>query len=97
MAALKNLEIHKVFPLFFALPSAIGARESEYFGYWYSFLQFSVIVQNRNVGTALLSNELWKLLGANSNPLAADYTMQMVKPIRSQGGIAGVVSQGRRT
>ena len=53
-----------------------------------------VIVQNGDVGTALLSDELWKLLGANSNPLAADYTMQMVKLIRSQGGIAGVTSQG---
>ena len=27
-----------------------------------------VIVQNGDVGTALLSDELWKLLGANSNP-----------------------------
>ena len=53
-----------------------------------------MIVQNGDVGTALLSDELWKLLGANSNPLAADYTMQMVKLIRSQGGIAGVTSQG---
>ena len=53
-----------------------------------------VIVQNGDVGTALLSDELWKLLGANSNPLAADYTMRMVKLIRSQGGIAGVTSQG---
>ena len=53
-----------------------------------------IIVQNGDVGTALLSDELWKLLGANSNPLAADYTMQMVKLIRSQGGIAGVTSQG---
>lgn len=43
---------------------------------------------------ALLSDELWKLLGANSNPLAADYTMRMVKLIRSQGGVAGVTSQG---
>ena len=53
-----------------------------------------IIVQNGDVGTALLSDELWKLLGANSNPLAADYTMRMVKLIRSQGGIAGVTSQG---
>ena len=29
-----------------------------------------IIVQNGDVGTALLSDELWKLLGANSNPLA---------------------------
>ena len=53
-----------------------------------------MIVQNGDVGSALLSDELWKLLGANSNPLAADYTMRMVKLIRSQGGIAGVTSQG---
>ena len=53
-----------------------------------------MIVQNGDVGTALLSDELWKLLGANSNPLAADYTMRMVKLIRSQGGVAGVTSQG---
>ena len=33
LAALKDLEIHKVFLRFFALPSAIWARESEYFGY----------------------------------------------------------------
>ena len=52
-----------------------------------------MIVQNGDVGTALLSDELWKLLGANSNPLAADYTMRMVKLIRSQGGIAVVTSQ----
>ena len=38
-----------------------------------------ITVQNGDVGTALLSDELWKLLGANSNPLAADYTMRMVK------------------
>lgn len=53
-----------------------------------------ITVQSGDVGTALLSDELWKLLGANSNPLAADYTMRMVKLIRSQGGIAGVTSQG---
>lgn len=53
-----------------------------------------MIVQNGDVGSALLSDELWKLIGPNSNPLAADYTMRMVKLIRSQGGIAGVTSQG---
>ena len=53
-----------------------------------------ITVQNGDVGTALLSDELWKLLGANSNPLAADYTMRMVKLIRSHGGVAGVTSQG---
>ena len=53
-----------------------------------------IILQNGDVGTALLSDELWKLVGAHSNPLAADYTVRMVKLIRSQGGIAGVTSQG---
>jgi hypothetical protein len=37
LAALKNLEMHKVFLRFFALPPAILARQSEYFGDWYSF------------------------------------------------------------
>ena len=41
MAALKDLEIHKVFPRFFALPSAIWARESEYFGYLVQLLSFN--------------------------------------------------------
>ncbi len=36
-AALKNLEIHKVFLRFFALPAAIFPRKPAYFGYWYSF------------------------------------------------------------
>ncbi len=36
-AALKNLEIHKVFLRFFAFPAAIFPRKSAYFGYWYSF------------------------------------------------------------
>ena len=60
----------------------------------YAATGFATDIIVQNVGTALLSDELWKLLGANSNPLAADYTMQMVKLIRSQGGIAGVTSQG---
>ena len=41
-----------------------------------------IILQNGDVGTALLSDELWKLVGAHSNPLAADYTVRMVKLIR---------------
>jgi hypothetical protein len=39
LAALKNLEIHRAFPRFFALPPAMLARESEYFGYWFRFLE----------------------------------------------------------
>ena len=37
-AALKNLEIHKVFLRFFALPATFLTRKSEYFVYWYGFL-----------------------------------------------------------
>ena len=37
LAALKDLEIHKVFPRSFALPPAILTRRSEHFGDWHSF------------------------------------------------------------
>lgn len=53
-----------------------------------------IILQSGAAGSALTSDELWKLIGANSNPLAADYTMTMVKIIRSLGGVAITSSQG---
>ena len=37
--------------------------------------------------SALISDELWSLVGANSNPLAAGYIQEMVKTIRGLGGI----------
>ena len=53
--------------------------------------------------SALISDELWSLVGANSNPLAAGrgparhkalYIQEMVKTIRGLGGIAITSTQG---
>ncbi len=53
-----------------------------------------LIIQNGMTGTVLLADELWKLIGSTSNPLAANYVVSTVKLIRALGGIAGVTSQG---
>lgn len=37
---------------------------------------------------ALLLDELWCLIGASSNPLAADYVLEIFKVIRGYGGAA---------
>ena len=50
-----------------------------------------------NAGTelsALIADELWSLVGANSNPLAAGFVQEMVKTIRGLGGIAVTSTQG---
>ncbi len=44
--------------------------------------------------SALISDELWSLVGTNSNPLAAGYIQEMVKTIRGLGGIAITSTQG---
>lgn len=44
--------------------------------------------------SALIADELWSLVGANSNPLAAGYVQEMVKTIRGLGGIAITSTQG---
>lgn len=44
--------------------------------------------------SALIADELWALVGANSNPLAAAYVQEMVKTIRGLGGIAVTSTQG---
>ena len=44
--------------------------------------------------SALISDELWSLVGANSNPLVAGYIQEMVKTIRGLGGIAITSTQG---
>ena len=51
-------------------------------------------VQYSNLRTALITDELWGLIGANSNQLAASYVVEMVKVIRSLGGIAITSTQG---
>lgn len=44
--------------------------------------------------SALIADELWSLVGAGSNPLAAAYVQEMVKTIRGLGGIAITSTQG---
>jgi hypothetical protein len=44
--------------------------------------------------SALIADELWALVGANSNPLAAAYVQEMVKTIARLGGIAVTSTQG---
>ncbi len=44
--------------------------------------------------SALIADELWSLVGGNSNPLAAGYVQEMVKTIRGLGGIAITSTQG---
>lgn len=53
------------------------------------------IIMNSNISlSALIADELWSLVGANSNPLAAGYTTEMVKIIRGLGGLAITSTQG---
>ncbi len=44
--------------------------------------------------SALIADELWSLVGANYNPLAAGFVQEMVKTIRGLGGIAVTSTQG---
>ena len=44
--------------------------------------------------SALIADELWSLVGVNSNPLAAGFVQEMVKTIRGLGGIAITSTQG---
>ncbi len=44
--------------------------------------------------SALIADELWSLVGANSNPLATGFVQEMVKTIRGLGGIAVTSTQG---
>lgn len=44
--------------------------------------------------SALIADELWSLVGANSNPIAAGFIQEMVKTIRGLGGAAITSTQG---
>jgi len=44
--------------------------------------------------SAMIADELWDMIGANSNPMAANYIVETVKLIRSMGGIAITGTQG---
>ncbi len=53
------------------------------------------VIMNTGTGlSALMADELWALAGAGSNPLVANFIMEMVKTIRGLGGIAITSTQG---
>lgn len=62
--------------------------------FWATDLANDLISNAGGSLSALISDELWSLVGANSNPLAAGYIQEMVKTIRGLGGIAITSTQG---
>ena len=62
--------------------------------FWATDVANDLICTAQQELTALIADELWSLVGANSNPLAAGYVQEMVKTIRGLGGIAVTSTQG---
>lgn len=62
--------------------------------YWASDVANDIIMNAGGELSALIADELWSLVGAGSNPLAAAYVQEMVKTIRGLGGIAITSTQG---
>lgn len=62
--------------------------------FWATDIANDLIMDNSTELSALLADELWSLVGANSNPLAAGFVQEMVKTIRGLGGIAVTSTQG---
>ena len=62
--------------------------------FWATDFATDLIMETNVSLSALISDELWSLVGAGSNPMAANYTMETVKTIRGLGGIAILSSQG---
>ncbi len=62
--------------------------------FWATSVANDVIMEAGAELSALLADELWSLVGANSNPIAAGYVQEMVKTIRGLGGIAVTSTQG---
>lgn len=56
--------------------------------YWAIDVANDIIMNAGGELSALIADELWSLVGAGSNPLAAAYVQEMVKTIRGLGGIA---------
>ena len=72
--------------------------------FWATDIANDLIMDAGSDLSALIADELWSLVGANSNPLAAGFVQEMVKTIRGLGGDrrhlhpgdAGPVRAGRR-
>ena len=62
--------------------------------YWAIDVANDIIMDAGGELSALIADELWSLVGAGSNPLAAAYVQEMVKTIRGLGGIAITSTQG---
>lgn len=62
--------------------------------FWATDIANDLIMDAREDLSALIADELWSLVGANSNPLAAGFVQEMVKTIRGLGGIAVTSTQG---
>lgn len=62
--------------------------------FWATDIAKDLIVSAERELSALIADELWSLVGANSNPLAAGFVQEMVKTIRGLGGIAITSTQG---
>ena len=62
--------------------------------FWATDIANDLIMDAGSDLSALIADELWFLVGANSNPLAAGFVQEMVKTIRGLGGIAITSTQG---
>ncbi len=62
--------------------------------FWATDIANDLITNTETELSALIADELWSLVGANSNPLAAGFVQEMVKTIRGLGGIAITSTQG---
>ena len=62
--------------------------------YWAIDVANDIIMNAGGELSALIADELWSLVGAGSNPLAAAYVQEMGKTIRGLGGIDITSTQG---
>lgn len=62
--------------------------------FWATDVANDIILNAGGQLSALIADELWSLVGAGSNPLAAKYVLEKVKTIRGLGGIAITSTQG---
>ena len=62
--------------------------------FWATDIANDLIMDAGSDLSALIADELWSLVGANSNPLAAGFVQEMVKTIRGLGSIAITSTQG---
>lgn len=62
--------------------------------FWATDIANDLIMDAGTDLSALIADELWSLVGANSNPIAAGFVQEMVKTIRGLGGAAITSTQG---